>query len=479
MSGGDQQWGSVGEGSLRTLLIGGGVVAGVAALWSTSKQGSWAVSTLQRSLLTGYRQYKDRPEVFVRLSDFAVAVLTDNSGLPGVNLTRQELLNDITYAAIKGHTAWLREGDEVSLRDYARLLRDMVANNDYYVESDLSTAPPYFGALTAWIAPQIGRLLRDAERGRLKVSQKARKEYREGARFPRDDAELVAQYPSSPEEAQVILTLKDWVSGLGPVGDWLDAVRARDPLANSIPYEQKSGGKITTPAILKPGVPNLHGDRKKGLRALGIDEAKVASRLFHFELAKQGLAAHVIPATLAHKIPGGWRVEILQTRPHVQSEGNALIHCIGRSPSYWRSVESGTHEIYSLRTPDGTPQQTVYVQVRDRDGTRVNRILQSKGVDNRLPGMRKHIVLREEGPPRAIIHQWWAEPLPEECTQMRAFIKWLEQATNAPVEIQTSDLRPCREVWAEEDRAKAQAQAQARGQRPRPRGRGRRQEEEG
>ncbi len=438
--------------SARNWMIGGGLAAGALAIISSSRtrtQGSWAkVSPLQRALLTAARQYKVQPEVFIRIADFVIGAVPGESrisNLPGIKDPAASLLADIQYLEDTDQLPWLREGQNASLSDYARLIRERIQNDEYYTRTNLYNTPDFYGLLASWVGPQIGRLLKAARTGKLRVSAAARKDYTDGQQALTGIPDQDNAFPSSPEEAQVLKTLSSWHDGISEVGDWLDAVRAMDPLANRMPYNLK------TPVTLKPGVPNFYGDKSKQIRPLTIEEVKRASTLWHKEIERQTQMGKVIPGKLIHQLPQGWRVEKLTSRAHLKAEGTVLSHCIGRSNTYWNTINSGTHTVHSLRDSKGMPQLTLYLTLDDRG--KPTRLDQAKGKSNRSPGGRGAAT--------------------EECSELRSYMDWL---SGGPRHVPSGhDLNTCKTKWDQEDREKAEAQRQARGPRPGPRRRGRRQ----
>jgi hypothetical protein len=441
--------------SARNWMIGGGLAAGALAIISSRRpQGSWAkMSPLQRALLTASRQYKVQPEVFIRIADFVIGAVPGESrisNLPGIKDPAASLIADIQYLENTNELPWLPEGQTASLSDYARLIRQRIQNDQYYTRTNLYNTPDFYGLLASWVGPQIGRLLKAARTGKLRVSAAARKDYTDGQQLLTGIPDQDNAFPASPEEAQVLKTLSSWHDGISEVGDWLDALRAMDPLANRMPYNLK------TEVTLKPGVPNFYGDKAKQIRPLTIEEVKKASSLWHREIERQTQMGKVIPGKLIYELPQGWRVEKLTSRAHLKAEGTVLAHCIGRSNTYWNTINSGTHTVHSLRDSEGMPQLTLYLTLDERG--KPTRLDQAKGKSNRSPGGRGSST--------------------EECSELRAYMDWISGDRTHHIPM-GGDLAACQTKWAAEDREKAEAQRQAGGQRPRPRRRGRRQEEEG
>ena len=439
--------------SVRNWMIGGGIAAGALAVLSSRTRGSWAkMSPLQRALLRASSQYKVQPEVFIRIADFVIGAISGEStvsNLPGIKDSAASLLADIQYLEDTDQLPWIPEGQVASLSDYARLIRVRIEKDEYYTRTNLYNTPDFYGLLASWVGPQIGRLLKAARTGKLRVSASARQDYETGQQSLTGIPDQDNAFPSSPEEAQVLKTLTSWHDGISEVGDWLDALRAMDPLANQMPYNLK------TPVVLKPGVPNFYGDKTRQIRPMTIEEVKRASVMWHKEIERQAKMGKVIPGKLLKELPQGWRVERLPSRAHLKAEGDVLTHCIGRSNSYWNTINAGTHAVHSLRDSGGLPQLTVYLEL-DAQG-KPSSVLHALGKSNRVPGSRGSDT--------------------EECSELRAYMDWL---SGGPRHIPGGhDLSTCRAKWAEEDREREAAQAQARGQRPRPRRRGRRQEEEG
>lgn len=56
------------------------------------------------------------------------------------------------------------------------------------------------------------------------------------------------------------------------------------------------------------------------------------------------------------RLADGWTVQELRGRRELAPEGKRLAHCVG---TYVQKVDSGQHEIYSLRDPDGVPYVTM------------------------------------------------------------------------------------------------------------------------
>ena len=420
--------------TIRNALIGGGLMAGAAAIFSTPRRGgslAAKLSPLQRSLLRTYKAYKDQPEVFIRLSDFVIGALPGDSSasnLPGIIMPRDSLLLDIQF---------YEERDDATLTDYAKLVRGMVDRNEYYTNTEIFGTPQFYGELAVWMGPQIGRLLKAARKGKLRISSAAKKAYEEGVRYRSGDPENDAGFPSSPEEAEVLRTLSSWHSGIREVGDWLDAVRAMDPLANRMPY------RLDTPVIAQPGTVNFYGDRKSGIRPLTIEEAKKASKMWHKELEKQARLGKVIPGKKIMDLGDGYRVEELRSRAHLKAEGEVLSHCIGRGNHYWSAVNTGTHTVHSIRDAEGLPLFTMYISL-DENGKYVS-VEQGKSYGNRTPGNSGRLFSADE------------------CDIIRDWHKGLEKAARGPVSL-GYDFSACKTKWAEEEREKARLQRQARGQ---------------
>ena len=418
--------------TMRNALIGGGLLAGAAAIFSSPRRGgslAAKLSPLQRSLLTAYRAYKADPETFIRVSDFVIGALPGDqsaSNLPGIANSQASLLSDIQF---------YHERPDATLVDYAKLVRGMIDRNEYFTKQEIYGTPEFYGLLTSWTAPQISRLLKASRKGKLRISAATRKDFEQTRQFLTGDPENDANFPATIEEAQMLRTLSKWHEGIGELGDWLDAVRAMDPLANRMPY------LLDTPVILQPGTVNFYGEKKKGIRPLTMDEAQKASKMWHKELEKQARLGLAIPGKNVLEVKGG-RVEELRSRAHLKAEGQLLSHCIGRGNHYWSAVNTGTHKVHSLRDEEGLPLFTMYYSM-DETGRPVS-VEQIKGRSNSRPSTKK------------------------DCAMVREWVNWINKKAGRPVSL-SYDFDACKAMWSEEDRAKEQAARQARGETPRPR----------
>jgi biotin operon repressor len=185
-----------------------------------------------------------------------------------------------------------------------------------------------------------------------------------------------------------------------------------------------------------------HNREKAKASAVQIQNLKKAGMWFE---CADGI--HPIQSPIAVQLKNGWTWRELSTFDELAYEGNTrsapgpgdqigrekvayglgcLRHCVGSAGNYLDGIKSGIYKIYSLRTPQNRPMQTMTIGM---SGGRPMEVSQVKGFMNRIAGtpfsggQEKSVLrmLREEG----LEYESFDDYLKDEVAMVEAGLKSL------------------------------------------------------